>query len=459
MRRTSSRIENHTETKEVPDNWLGKSQNSIDDGVIEMAQRTNQSANIADVAIVGAGPYGLSIAAHLAARNVRFRIFGKPMGVWLDHMPRGMKLKSEGFASSLSDPGSTFTLRHYCAQQGISYKDVGEPVHLKTFAAYGLEFQKQFVPSLEEKMVTSVNESEEGFQLTLEDGEKVLARKVVVAVGITHYAYLPPILASLPKGALSHSSAHVHVDGFKDRDVAVVGAGGSALDLAGLLQNAGARVQVIARSSSIRFQTPPDGKKSSFRDRLLNPRTGIGSGMQLYFYANAPHWFRLLPEELRLDRVRKTLGPAPPWFTRQETDGKMPFHLGVEIVSSQMENGRPALQLRDREGNQRTVATEHVIAATGYRVDLERLLFLDGTIRNKIRTTDKAPALSATFESSIPGLYFVGVSSANTFGPLMRFAFGADYTARHIARYLVKPGKVRSRVYAGSENAGTAERA
>jgi hypothetical protein len=124
-----------------------------------------------------------------------------------------------------------------------------------------------------------------------------------------------------------------------------------------------------------------------------------------------------------------------------------------------MENGGPVLHLRDAEGKQRTVATGHVIGATGYRVDLERLPFLDGAIRGKIRTTDKAPALAATFESSIPGLYFVGVSSANTFGPLMRFAFGADYTARHITKYLVKPSKAGSRAYAGSENAGAAERA
>jgi thioredoxin reductase len=368
-----------------------------------------------------------------------------------------MRLKSEGFASSLSDPNAQFTLQQYCQQENIEYADVGEPVRLETFIAYGLAFQRRFVPNLEEKLVVSLQESPVGFELQIDDGEKVLARSVVVAVGISHYSYLPPVLAGLPKEAVSHSSAHSDLAAFKGRSVAVIGAGSSALDLAALLHEAGASVQVIARSSVIRFQDPPGGK-SSFTHRLLNPRTGIGSGMQLYFYANAPHWFRHLPESLRLDRVRKTLGPAPPWFTREQIDGKVPFHLGVEIISTEVRRGRPALLLKDAEGNQRSVEVDHVIAATGYQVDLERLQFLSQTVRKKIRTTGNAPALSASFESSVPRLYFVGVSSANSFGPVTRFAFGADYTARRISKRLIKPIRDAKKVYARNEGARAPER-
>jgi cation diffusion facilitator CzcD-associated flavoprotein CzcO len=422
-----------------------------------MAQTKNQSENSADVVIVGAGPYGLSIAAHLASSGVRFRIFGHPMSVWRNHMPRGMRLKSEGFASSLSDARSHFTLRHYCQQQGIEYADVGEPVRLETFIAYGLEFQKRFVPNLEEKLVASLEASPVGYELQLEDGEKVHARSVVIAVGISHYSYLPPVLAGLPKEAVSHSSAHSDLAGFKGRSIAVVGAGASALDLAALLHEAGAAVQLIARSSAIRFQDPPGGKRS-FKQRFFNLRTGIGSGIELYFCVNAPHWFRHLPESVRLDRVRKTLGPAPPWFTKEQVDGKVPFHLGVEITSAEVRSGRPTLLLKDAAGKQTTVEADHVIAATGYHVDVEKLQFLSQTIRKRIRTTDKAPTLSTSFESSVPRLYFVGVSSANTFGPMMRFAFGADYTARRISRHLAKPIRSVSKVYAGNESTRAAER-
>lgn len=420
-----------------------------------MVLAKNQPTNILDVVIVGAGPYGLSVAAHLASRGVSFRIFGNPMSVWRDHMPKGMRLKSEGFASSLSDPGATFTLRHFCQQEGIRYEDVGEPVELSTFIAYGLAFQKRFVSNLEEKLVASLDESPEGFEVQLEDGERVRARRVVIAVGITHFGYVPPVLAQLPKEVVSHSSACSSLEHFKGRTVAIVGAGASALDLAALLLETGASVHLVARSASVRFQEPPG--KRSWSQEFLQPRTGIGSGMQLYFYANAPHWFRLLPEELRLDRVRKTLGPAPPWFTRKQVEGKMPFHLGVEIVKAEVDKGKPVLHLVDSQSKQTTVVADHVVAATGYEVDIARLQFLSKSIRGRLKRTGKAPALSASFESSIPGLHFVGVSSANTFGPLMRFAFGADYTARYIAKRLAKPVRATGKVYTETESTRAAE--
>src|SRR5262245_36843024 len=99
---------------------------------------TSNGMSMCDVAIVGAGPYGLSIAAHLKALGIDFRIFGKPMHTWQTHMPKGMKLKSEGFASLLYDPGSTFTLETYCKEKRIPYSPIGLPVPLEVFSAYGL---------------------------------------------------------------------------------------------------------------------------------------------------------------------------------------------------------------------------------------------------------------------------------------------------------------------------------
>ncbi len=389
-----------------------------------------------DVAIIGAGPYGLSIAAHLNAHRVNFRIFGYPMSVWATRMPRGMRLKSEGFASSLSDAASEFKLRDYCRERKIPYEDVGRPVELETFVSYGLAFQERFVPNLEHRLVKSVRQLSKGFELLLEDGGKAFATRVVVAVGISYYGHVPPSLASLPPALMSHSSAHGDLSCFTGRRVAVVGAGASALDMAGLLHAAGASVDVIARTNTLRFQDPP--RPRSWIQRLRNPRTGIGSGLIMVFYAHKPHWFRLLPEHIRLERLRKTLGPAPGWFSKAGTVGKVDFHIGKEIASSRYVRDRVYLDLRDGEGRTESVEADHVIAATGFLVDLGRLTFLDVEVRDKIRKTGGAPALSAKFESSVPGLYFVGVSAANSFGPLMRFAFGADFTARRLVRHLVR---------------------
>src|ERR1700689_3865926 len=167
------------------------------------------------IVIIGAGPYGLSLAAHLRARGVSFRIFGKPMDFWLPQMPTGMALKSEGFASNLYDPEGSFTLKRFCAERGIDYADIGIPVLLSTFTAYGLAFKEELVPNLEEKVVVALTRRPNGFALTLDDGEVVMAQKVVLAIGITPFAYIPPSLTGLPSQFLSHSSQHRDLRRFK----------------------------------------------------------------------------------------------------------------------------------------------------------------------------------------------------------------------------------------------------
>lgn len=402
-----------------------------------MTQPESRAAGVTDVVIVGAGPYGLSIAAHLAAQGVGYRIFGNPMSAWANQMPQGMHLKSEGFASSLADPEDRFTLANYCRQEGLTYKDAAWPVPLEMFVSYGLAFQKRFVPNLENKTVVYLQRSPLGFELQLHDGERIHARRVVIAVGISHFAHIPSTLSALPKEFVSHSCAHSNLEGFRDRRVAVIGAGASALDLAALLHEAGAAVQVIARRSVVRFHDPPQPRSAA--DRILKPMTGIGAGRQLYFYANAPVLFRWLPKRLRLDRVRKTLGPAPGWFIKDRVVGKVPLHLGFDITGAHIHDGRAILEVTDQGGGRNRFEFNHVIAATGYRVDLQRLDFLDRKIRETIRLTNQSPALSSNFESSVSGLYFVGVSAANTFGPLMRFACGARFTARRLSKHLASP--------------------
>ncbi len=388
-----------------------------------------------DIAIIGAGPYGLSMATHVKHLGLDFRIFGSLMHTWLNHMPEGMRLKSEGFASSLYDPNGEFTLRQYCKQESLPYDDLGLPVPLGTFSSYGLEFQKKFVPELEDKQVVSLRRSAAGFHVGLGNGEVVVARRVVASVGLTHYVYVPPMLAALPEQFATHSSQHRTLDKFKGREVAVVGAGASALDVSALLLEQGTSVQLVARKPVVRFHDQGEARRP-LMERIRFPMTGIGPGWRSLFCTDAPLLFRLLPEQLRIEFVRRHLGPAPGWFIKDQVVGKMPFNLGVTINQAKVQDGRVSLDLTDGAGARRTLTADHMIAATGYRVDLERLKFLDAEILKSIRSVEKTPILSSNFESSVPGLYFVGVSAANSFGPLQRFAFGAGFAARRVSRHL-----------------------
>jgi thioredoxin reductase len=388
-----------------------------------------------DVAVVGAGPYGLSLGAHLKALGVDFRIFGSPMHTWLNHMPRGMKLKSEGFASSLDDPDRSLTLAEYCRAKGLPYQDVGLPVPLETFSTYGLEFQKRFVPQLENKYVSEIAKTPSGFDLRLADGEVVAAKRVVGAIGITHYAFTPPLLAELSTEVATHSSKHSTVDCFKGKEVVIVGAGSSAVDLAALMHEAGIAVQLVARRPGILFHSPMTLPRP-LGDRVRHPLTGIGPGWKSLFCTDAPLMFRHLPEKFRIDFVRRHLGPAPTWFTKDQVVGKVPFHLGCNIASAKTHNGRVSLELNGTDGTRKSIEADHLISATGYKVDLRKLQFLNSDLRSTIQSVEHTPILSSNFESSVPGLYFVGASAANSFGPLLRFAFGAAFAARRLSRHL-----------------------
>jgi thioredoxin reductase len=360
------------------------------------------------------------------------------MDSWLQHMPKGMMLKSDGFASDIYDPERAFTLRQFCAERGLRYADTGLPVHLDTFGAYGLAFRDRMVPELEDKLVTSVDRLPNGFQLQLEDGETFQAQRVVIAVGITHFEYVPETLAHLPPEFVSHSARHREVEPFRGRSVVVIGGGASALDLAGLLREAGAEVQLVSRRNELKFHSQPTGKPRSWWKQIRHPQSGLGPGLRSRFFADAPGVFYYLPESLRLMIVRRTLGPSGGWFVRDMVIGKVPLHLGCTPQSAEIQNGKVRLSLQAADGSKRDIVTEHVIAATGYRVNMNRLKFLNAEIRSSLKTVDGSPVLSKSFESSIPGLFFAGVAAANSFGPVMRFAFGAGFAARTITRAFAK---------------------
>jgi hypothetical protein len=389
-----------------------------------------------EVAIIGAGPYGLSLAAHLKCAAVPFRIFGSPMESWRKHMPQGMLLKSDGFASNLSDPESSFTLAHFCAQEGIEYHATDVPVRLESFAAYGLAFQRRFAPDLGEKLLTSLECGPGSFQLKFQDGGALTARCVAVAIGISHFRYVPPEMEKLPAKFLTHSFAHGDLERFRGARVAVIGGGASALDLAALLHEQGATVHLIARQKELLFQSRLAPGRRSLWKRIRQPSTGIGPGLKSLLYVEYPNLFRHLPANVRVNIVKTHLGPAAGWPMRDRVFGHVPLSLGFRIERAEIAGDQIRLRLNGLDGTVGEHFADHVISATGYKVDLRRLPFLGQEILSRIRHLENAPMLSANFESSIPGLFFLGLASANSFGPMMRFAYGADYTVRKITKHL-----------------------
>lgn len=403
-----------------------------------------------DVAIVGAGPYGLSLAAHLRHAGVSFRQFGQPMGLWQHKMPRGMYLKSQGFASNLSDPKRTHTLKKFCAATGRPYADYGKPVSLDTFLAYGAWFRREQAPDVEEVLVTDITQRGTGYELALADGNTMRARSVVVATGVEHFPTVPATLSGLPSTVCTHASEHDDLSKLSGRDVVVVGAGQSALESATLLYESGAKVRVIVRAPRVLWNGELLPGRRSLWQRLREPESGLGSGWGTWFYSTQPSLFRHLPENTRVYRARTALGPAGAWWLRARVEGKFPVLVNHEIKA--VETTAHGVRLCVKVGGQHDMemTADHIIAGTGYRPDLGRLRFLNEPLRSRIQTVAGTPAVGPDFQSSVPGLYFIGPLVAPTFGPVMRFVYGADFAVRTVSRPLIASASAaRSKAAAG----------
>jgi FAD-dependent urate hydroxylase len=193
---------------------------------------------------------------------------------------------------------------------------------------------------------------------------------------------------------------------------------------------------VVARATQLVWNGEPLATQRSIRQRLREPEATLGSGWATWFYATQPHLYRWLPAARRVQTARTALGPAGAAWLRARVEGKIRTLVGHSVRWAEPWVDGVRLGLRAGDGGTKEIAADHVLAATGYRADLDRLSFLDQGLRASMRTLASSPDVGPDFQSSVPGLSFMGPAVASTFGPVMRFVCGADYAARTLARAL-----------------------
>lgn len=381
-----------------------------------------------EAVIVGAGPYGLSAAAHLKSIGLDVRIFGKPMDFWANQMPAGMLLRSPRPASNISDPDRQFTLEDYEHSTGISPR---APLPLETFVDYGKWFQRRLSPELDSRNVQSVQRTESGFCAMLEDGEQIHCKRVIVAAGIGPFQRVPSVFSSLPPAVLSHCYQGRAVRSYAGMRVAVIGAGQSALESAALLKEAGAQVEVIARLSELRWIGMHVWlhRLGPISSMLYSPYDVGPAGISRL--VAQPNLTRCVPLNLRDKIRRRAVRPAgSPWLR--------PRLMGVKLTTGryvrQADLKGQVVELTLDDGSRRSV--DCVLLGTGYDVDIARYAFLSPALVQQIDCLDGYPRLESGFRCSVPGLHFIGAPAARTFGPLLYFVAGTEFTSRALASHI-----------------------
>lgn len=378
-----------------------------------------------DVVVVGAGPYGLSTAAHLLGRGLTVGVFGKTLELWRHHMPKGMLLRSHWWATNLSDPHKRYGFDRFFRDS--NKYDRSYPAPIDAFIDYGLWFQKRAVPNLDETYVSSVVRRSDHFLVTLADGRKVQSAAVVMAIGLYYYADRAESYTHLPSGLVSHSCDHHDFGRFTGKQVVVIGAGQSAIEYAALLHEAGATVHVVSRRP-IEWLKPDRLNERTLFERILAPYNGLAPGWANWILEHRPYFFYRFSQGRKDRSNRHWTASATAWL-RDRVIGKAALHEGHTIVKMEVMDGQVDVTISDGAN----VRADHVLLATGYKVDVNKLTMIHPSLRAEIKTDMAIPVLSHWFESSVPGLYFVGLSSTRAFGPLYRFVAGCPATARRVA--------------------------
>jgi cation diffusion facilitator CzcD-associated flavoprotein CzcO len=383
-----------------------------------------------EVVVVGAGPYGLAVGAHLREAGVDAIVFGEPMSFWRNSMPEGMKLRSPWRATHIADPNDNFTMDVYDTGRRMPR---AYPVPLEEFVQYGEWFQRKAVPNLDRRKITSIDQADRGFIVSLEDGEVLHVRAVIVAMGLANQAFKPEEFAGLPAELVSHTCEHPSLRHFQGQSVAVVGRGQSACESAVLMKEIGAEVEMICRGDIHWLGGGAAPGRDKPMDRLresITAPSAVGP-FPLNWMVELPGVVHQFPDPLRSRFTSRSLRAAAAGWVLARFDG-VKVNPGRTILGARRVTDRIQMQLDNG-----TASYDHVLLATGYRIDIAKLgILAPGLLRN-VRREAGSPRLAKGFESSVSGLYFVGSSAVSSFGPLMRFIAGSGYAARSVTRSIL----------------------
>ena len=349
-----------------------------------------------DVAIVGAGPYGLSIAAHLRRYGADFRIFGEPMKFWVG-IAQGATdryLKSLSIGTNIYAPDAGFSFPEYCSQRGL---ESFEPCAISDFANYGIWVQRNIVPDVEPVDVLNISRIRSTYHLSLSNGETVAAGRLVLATGLASFEIIPPEFGRLPQCLISHTSKIQNFQSLRGRDVCIVGGGQSALEAAKLLYDAGARSRLLVRDSKILWNKRVPLERTWWQ-KLRSPISGLGAGPKAWLLTKFPSAVHYAPDGWRLRFVARHLPAEGAWWLREGVEKNVQISLNCGVTDAVENNGRVLVSIYNRDHGEDKISCDFIVAGTGFRVDVDRLSFLSAELRSAVNRLDRAPKLNRHFE-------------------------------------------------------------
>lgn len=400
---------------------------------------TKRSQQTKEVIVIGAGPYGLSTAAHLLAAGAEPYVIGRSMAFWKKNMPPGMLLRSKSEASNIAAPQKHLSITAY---EKTLKRKLADPLPIEDFIAYGDWFQEQVAPNLDTRKVQQVSHDGLVFELTLEEGDRLYAKSVVLALGIGPFFYRPEEFAGISRDLAPHSSDFSDCSRFRGKKVAVIGRGQSALESAALLHENGADVQILTRDPDLIYR-PFAWRKHLFRTLTSGlllplsykvfPPTDLGDIYTARKIAH-PELFRRESPEVQEKLLKSCARPiGAHWLEPRLKDVRV--RTNINVTRAAVSGIGLAVELSDGSAER----FDFVVCATGYKIDISKYGILDSSLERRVQKTSQGyPVLDATLQTTMPGLYMAGVIGEKTLGPTLRFVTGTSNAGPRLASAIAR---------------------
>ena len=376
-----------------------------------------------DLLIIGAGPFGLALAAQASHDRIEHLIVGKSMGFWRQNMPKGMFLRSA--CDWHLDPLNVHTIDSFLHPQGKTPRDV-EPLSLDFYLSYADWFRQQKniqpLPVYVQRLDHSATNH---FTATTSDGDVINARSVVLAPGFKHFAHVPDELRMrLPVAGFEHTSQFVDFREARNKRYLIIGGRQSAFEWAALLLEAGAAaIHLSHRHASPAFEVADWSWVNPLVDSMVEN----------------PAWFRRLSQKEKDDVSHRLWAEGrlkvEPWLEQRLKSDRVNVWPQTELAScTQHEDGELSVML----SNGRVINVDKIVLATGYKVDIARLPIWGGDLLNRLETRNGFPVLDNHFETSVPGLFITSMPAMQDFGPFFGFTISVRTSAKLICQRLTE---------------------
>lgn len=379
-----------------------------------------RTLQMTELLVIGAGPYGLSVAANAQAHGIQTMVLGRPMEFWRKQMPEAMALRS-GPDWHL-DASGVHTLEAFLEERHIAATEL-DPIPLSVFVEYADWFRTKKCLDVSERMVTELRKSDRQFEAILDNGERIAARAVVAAPGVRHFAAIPGWAAEVPRDRGGHTSELVRFNDLAGARVLIVGGRQSAYEWAALIGEAGAeRIDIVHRHRVPRFERVSWKFADAYVEETLRIRG----------------WWRRLPQDERdaLDAQFWEVGRLTLewWLTPRLARPGIHQWPGTQVIEVGPGPGPTEVSLTLSNGERLTV--DRVVFATGYKADITRVPYLHGLL-DRIATAHGFPVLDESFGTSVAGLYVTGFAATRDFGPVFGFVKGSTAAATIIVEDLL----------------------